>query len=190
MFAAGAVGVIVVSLILAFSNGLNTYITDMQNTTLAQYPITFDQTRDLQKVDSDVKAEAEKTERAKTEYETKSAQREKAYQEARANDRVFLNNRIGAMMSTSGESTTASSSSTVNDLYSLKKYLDTNPDNFNDYIVDIEYAFRTSPVIYSYTWKWPHRRHRIKSRICASHPLLFTRTSITIFSRRCPKRSE
>lgn len=151
MFAAGAVGVIVVSVVLAFSNGLNGYITDMQNTTLAQYPITFDQTRDLQKVDSYVKAEAEKTEREKTEYETKTAQRERAYQEARANDRVFLNNRVAAMMSTSGESTTASSSSTVNDLYSLKKYLDTNPDNFNDYVIDVEYAFRTSPVIYSYT---------------------------------------
>lgn len=151
MFAAGAVGVIVVSLVLAFSNGLNTYIADMQNTTLAQYPITFSQTRDLQKVDSYVRAEAEKVNREMTEYETKSAQREKAYQEARANDRVFLNNRIGAMMSTSGESTTVSPSSTVNDLYSFKKYLDTNPDNFKDKVIDVEYAFRTSPVIYSYT---------------------------------------
>ena len=151
MFAAGAVGVIVVSMVLAFSNGLNTYIEDMQNTTLAQYPITFTQTRDLQKVDSYVKAEAEKTERAKTEYETKSMQRERAYQEARANDRVFLNSRVGTMMSTTGESTTASPSLTVNDLRSLKKYLDTNPDNFRDKIIDIEYSFRTSPVLYSYT---------------------------------------
>lgn len=151
MFSVGAVGVIVVSLVLAFSNGLNSYITDIQDNTLAQYPITFDQTRDLQKVDSYVKAEAEKSAREKNEYETKTAQREKAYKEARANDRVFLNNRIGAMMSTSGESTTASPSSTVNDLCSLKKYLDTNPDNFNDNVIDIEYAFRTSPVIYSNT---------------------------------------
>lgn len=149
MFLAGAVGVIVVSIVLSFSNGLNTYIADMQNTTLAQYPINFSQSRDLQKVESYTRAQAEQESKERKEYETNTARREAAYKEARANDRVFLRNTIGAMMSTSGESTTASSSSTVNDLCSLKRYLDTNPDDFFDYVQDIEYAYRTSPVIYS-----------------------------------------
>lgn len=149
MFFAGAVGVIVVSVVLAFSNGLNSYVADMQNTTLAQYPINFGQYRDLQKVDSYMLEQAKKAENEKTEYETKTAQREMAYKEARANDRVFLNNRVASMMSTNGESTSTTNSTTVNDLCSLKKYLDSNPDNFNDYVQNIEYAYRTSPVIYS-----------------------------------------
>lgn len=149
MLLAGSVGVFLVATILSISNGLNIYVDDAQNTTLAQYPITFELKRDLSKVDSYVKAQQTIQEQQEQEYKTKSEQREQVLNQAKQDKRVALNNTLGSLMSTSGESTTNSKSSTVNDLGSLKKYFETNPDDLNDKVLDIEYSGRTSPVIYS-----------------------------------------
>lgn len=152
MVLAGSVGVFLVATILAFSTGLNTYINDVQNSTLAQYPIVFGQTRDMTKVESYVATQKAQEELQRSEVMTKQQLKEKTIAEAKAMKRAALNNVIGDMLSTSGDTTNQQTNASIkNDLKSLKKYLDTNPNNINDSVSSIEYTYRTSPVIYTDT---------------------------------------
>ncbi|MDO5329720.1 MAG: ABC transporter ATP-binding protein/permease [Coriobacteriia bacterium] len=152
MVLAGSVGVFLVSTILAFNTGLNSYINDVQNSTLAQYPIYFGQTRDMTKVESYVATQSAQAELQQTEIVTKQQLKEKTIAEAKAMKRTALNNVIGDMMSTSGNTTGDQSNASIkNDLKSLKSFLDKNPNNINDSVSSIEYAYRTSPVIYTDT---------------------------------------
>lgn len=152
MILAGSVGVFLVATILAFNTGLNNYINDVQNSTLAQYPIYFGQTRDMTKVESYVTTQKAQAELQQSEIMTKQQLKEKTIAEAKAMKRAALNNVIGDMLSTNGDTTNNQSNASIkNDLKSLKSYLDKNPNNINDSVSSIEYAYRTSPVIYTDT---------------------------------------
>lgn len=149
MLAAGCVGVFLVATILSVSNGINQYIKTMQDTTFAQYPVVLPHNRDLNKVDSYVKVSEEEANKIQNEKITKAEQRKKVLEEAKRQHRVALNNVIGAYMSTGDNTSTLSKVSTVNDLYSLKQFLDKNPNDINNDIMDLEYTFRTAPVLFS-----------------------------------------
>src|SRR5699024_5677114 len=54
---AGSIGIIGISLILALSNGVDTYIEDIQRETMTSYPVTIDaQTLDLSSIMENVTA--------------------------------------------------------------------------------------------------------------------------------------
>lgn len=121
---AGSIGIIGIALILSFSNGVNTYITDIQKSTMTSYPISIEaQTIDLTSImqkgqssmkDSDVTHEL---------------------------DGVYSNGTDIEMASS------ITTSFTKNDLTEFKKYLD-NPDS------EIRKHIRENGIVYSYNTKF------------------------------------
>lgn len=118
---AGSIGIIGISLILALSNGINTYIEDIQRDTMTSYPITIDeQTIDLSsvmgtggpmgRIDKDVEHEL---------------------------DAVYSNSQSLEMASQ------FTASLTKNNLTEFKKYLD-NPES------EIQQYLGENGIIYSY----------------------------------------
>lgn len=151
MICSAVIGVFIIAFILSLSNGLNLYIENAQNTILSQYPLYFSHNRDLSKVDSYAKAQQEAEKAANEESKTKSQRHAMTIKQAQEENKIALENMLGYMLSTNGESTTQNNASTINNLAAFKKYLDTNPDNFNDKVSSVEYTWRTSPVIYTNT---------------------------------------
>ena len=121
---AGSIGIIGIALILSFSNGVNTYITDIQKSTMTSYPISIEaQTIDLTSImqkgqssmkDSDVTHEL---------------------------DGVYSNGTDIEMASS------IITSFTKNNLTEFKKYLD-NPDS------EIRKHIRENGIVYSYNTKF------------------------------------
>lgn len=121
---AGSIGIIGIALILSFSNGVNTYITDIQKSTMTSYPISIEaQTIDLTSImqkgqssmkDSDVTHEL---------------------------DGVYSNGTDIEMASS------ITTSFTKNNLTEFKKYLD-NPDS------EIRKNIRENGIVYSYNTKF------------------------------------
>ena len=121
---AGSIGIIGIALILSFSNGVNTYITDIQKSTMTSYPISIEaQTIDLTSImqkgqssmkDSDVTHEL---------------------------DGVYSNGTDIEMASS------ITTSFTKNNLTEFKKYMD-NPDS------EIRKHIRENGIAYSYNTKF------------------------------------
>ena len=121
---AGSIGIIGIALILSFSNGVNTYITDIQKNTMTSYPISIEaQTIDLTSImqkgqssmkDSDVTHEL---------------------------DGVYSNGTDIEMASS------ITTSFTKNNLTEFKKYMD-NPDS------EIRKHIRENGIVYSYNTKF------------------------------------
>lgn len=121
---AGSIGIIGIALILSFSNGVNTYITDIQKSTMTSYPISIEaQTIDLTSImqkgqssmkDSDVTHEL---------------------------DGVYSNGTDIEMASS------ITTSFTKNNLTEFKKYMD-NPDS------EIRKHIRENGIVYSYNIKF------------------------------------
>lgn len=121
---AGSIGIIGIALILSFSNGVNTYITDIQKSTMTSYPISIEaQTIDLTSImqkgqssmkDSDVTHEL---------------------------DGVYSNGTDIEMASS------ITTSFTKNNLTEFKKYMD-NPDS------EIRKHTRENGIVYSYNTKF------------------------------------
>ena len=121
---AGSIGIIGIALILSFSNGINTYITDIQKSTMTSYPISIEaQTIDLTSImqkgqssmkDSDVTHEL---------------------------DGVYSNGTDIEMASS------ITTSFTKNNLTEFKKYMD-NPDS------EIRKHIRENGIVYSYNTKF------------------------------------
>lgn len=121
---AGSIGIIGIALILSFSNGVNTYITDIQKSTMTSYPISIEaQTIDLTSImqkgqssmkDSDVTHEL---------------------------DGVYSNGTDIEMASS------ITTSFTKNNLTEFKKYMD-NPES------EIRKHIRENGIVYSYNTKF------------------------------------
>lgn len=121
---AGSIGIIGIALILSFSNGVNTYITDIQKSTMTSYPISIEaQTINLTSImqkgqssmkDSDVTHEL---------------------------DGVYSNGTDIEMASS------ITTSFTKNNLTEFKKYMD-NPDS------EIRKHIRENGIVYSYNTKF------------------------------------
>lgn len=121
---AGSIGIIGIALILSFSNGVNTYITDIQKSTMTSYPISIEaQTIDLTSImqkgqssmkDSDITHEL---------------------------DGVYSNGTDIEMASS------ITTSFTKNNLTEFKKYMD-NPDS------EIRKHIRENGIVYSYNTKF------------------------------------
>ncbi len=144
---ASAIGVTALSLILALSLGMNGYIAYIQESVYGYYPITISKYKgaSTDSATSSTSTDTSQTD-ATNEKETKRAE---YLSNAINNRRVALNNTIATLLSSNGQSTTDTSATLLNDVASLKTYLDTNPDNVMSSIASIDYTYSTCPVIYS-----------------------------------------
>lgn len=126
--AAGSIGIIGIALIMSMSNGVNTYITDIQKSTMTSYPITIDaQTIDLSSVINSNSAEADDG----GEHEL---------------DAVYSN---GRMLQAASAFT---SSVTTNNLTDFKKYLDDENSEIHNYTgtSGIVYIYDLDFGVYTY----------------------------------------
>ncbi|MGN0477324.1 MAG: ATP-binding cassette domain-containing protein [Ruminococcus sp.] len=127
---AGSIGIIGIALILALSNGVNTYIEDVQKDTMTSYPITVNaQSMDLTSVMNDGQQKA----RDKADVDHKR-------------DKVYTNGADLEMTSS------VTNSITKNNLTKFKKYIDDKDSEINQYIGEngVVYSYDTSFGVYSY----------------------------------------
>lgn len=125
---AGSIGIIGIALILSFSNGVNTYISDIQKDTMISYPISIEeQSIDMSTVMSNVDNHL----------------KEDINHDLNA---VYSNGKRMEMMS---KMTTSISE---NNLTSFKKYLDNKDSEINKYIGEngIVYSYNTKFDLYTY----------------------------------------
>ena len=126
---AGSIGIIGIALIMALSNGVNTYISDIQKSTMTSYPISIE----AQTIDMSSMLEAGR--KASHPEETEHSM-----------DAVYSNGRdIEAVSS-------ITTSITENNLTDFKKYID-NPDSeIHEYVGEngIVYSYDTKFDVYAY----------------------------------------
>ncbi len=141
--AAGAVGIIGIAFIIALANGMRTYVGNMEANTLSQYPLQITQSKSKLSTANSIAS----TNKLETPLETteKAAEINKNTPEGR----VALKGIIGPLLSSNGVTKDGDLKARNNDIASLKSYLDTNPDNFNNYVTSVEYNYNTAPVIYA-----------------------------------------
>lgn len=121
---AGSIGIIGIALILSFSNGVNTYITDIQKSTMTSYPISIEaETIDLTSIMQKGQSSMDDTQ---VNHEL---------------DGVYSNGRDIEMASS------ITTSFTKNNLTEFKKYLDNSDSEINKYI-------RENGIVYSYNTKF------------------------------------
>ena len=130
---AGSIGIIGIAAILALANGVNTYIANVEEETLSQYPLQI-QSTGFDMTSMMVGAAAEGSDSANGE-------------EGDGNDRVKVINMITNMLS----------SVTSNDLASLKEYFDSGQSGIEQYTSTIEYSYDVVPQIYSSDTKTIHQ---------------------------------
>lgn len=130
---AGSIGIIGIAAILALANGVNTYIANVEEETLSQYPLQI-QSTGFDMTSMMVGAAAEGSDAANGE-------------EGDGNDRVKVINMITNMLS----------SVTSNDLASLKEYFDSGQSGIEQYTSTIEYSYDVVPQIYSSDTKTIHQ---------------------------------
>ncbi|MBR3357817.1 MAG: ABC transporter ATP-binding protein/permease [Solobacterium sp.] len=116
---AGSIGIIGIALILSLSNGVNLYIKNIEEETLSEYPMM------IQSMAFDLSSFLEGR---------GSSDEEEEKQEGDVKERQIA----GSMFS----------STTANDLVSLKEYFDGN-DQIAQYAKSVEYSYSISPQIYS-----------------------------------------
>ena len=124
---AGSIGIIGIALILSLSNGVDTYIHNLEEDTLSEYPLTIYNTGfDISSMVSRPNYDDEDEE---IKYEVEEIQM------------------LSSIISTSK----------VNDLKSLKLYLDNNKE-INEYSKAIEYTYQISPQIYKIDYEGTYRQ--------------------------------
>ncbi|WP_165218981.1 ABC transporter ATP-binding protein/permease [Schaalia sp. ZJ1691] len=125
---AGSIGIIGIAAILALANGVNAYIAKTQEEALNSYPLTIQETSvDLTKM---MKQMPQGT---GGEGSESAGSRE-----------VGSRKKIEVQPSV----TSMTESTNVNDLRSLKAYVDSNGGKINDHVTAIEYAYDVEPQIY------------------------------------------
>lgn len=125
---AGSIGIIGISLILSLSNGVQTYIDDVEHSTLASYPIQLDhETVNYSGIMSSM-----------TDTVNEETNKE------RDPNLVYTNDMSTQMMKT------MMSEVKENDLNSFMDYLNTNPDNIMDSISEIKYGHKSKLYVYTH----------------------------------------
>lgn len=120
---AGSIGIIGIALILSLSSGVNAYIKNVEEKTLASYPISIEKTgMDISSLVSDLMDEHEVVEETEP-------------------DRIYSNNIMTEMMSTMVNGLSS------NNLALLKKHIE-ETDDFDENSSEIEYKYSTVMNIY------------------------------------------
>lgn len=122
---AGSIGIIGIALILSLSNGVQQYINSVEHSTLASYPISIQQeTMDYTSL-----------------MESMMGQNH-TNRDNREPDLVYTNDISTEMVKS------MLSEIQTNNLKDFKQYLESNPDNIQDSITEIQYSY--SPKLYIY----------------------------------------
>ena len=125
---AGSIGIIGIALILSLSSGAQDYIKDMEESTMGSYPLTIQtSTMDLTSLMGAMMG---------TMADDSSASEEGVVQ---SKDVI------------TGMVTSMANDTTENDMESIKEWLDSNPDNLQDYVTDIQYSYKTPLNVYRET---------------------------------------
>ena len=119
---AGSIGIIGIALILSLSNGANTYIRNVEEDSLQDYPLKI--------TDTNLSIASMITARQNTEAENANMAEDKKS--------VGEWNAITSMLS----------GMTTNDLKSLKAYFESRDCDINSYVQAIEYSYNVTPRIY------------------------------------------
>ena len=122
---AGSIGIIGIALILSLSNGLNTYIKNVEKETLSSYPLTIDKSSMDSSAFMTTLMESSKNKPSKEE-------------------KVYSNNIMSDMI------TSMVKEQNANDLKSFKEYLESNKSSINDYVSDIRYKYTLDLNLYKY----------------------------------------
>ena len=125
----GSIGIIGIALILAFSNGVNTYISDIQKDTMTSYPITIEaQAIDMTSI-------------------MKNAGIKVKEKEVNHDLNLVYSNNIGLEMMSN-----MTTNITENNLTPFKKYLDNKDSEINKYIGEngVVYSYNIQFDIYAY----------------------------------------
>ncbi len=142
---ATSVGIIGICTVLALSGGLSAYVGHVEETTLSSTPITIGRYKDQS---SATQSSTEQAQASAAETKDRESKRAQYLKEASENRRIALNNTIASLLSSNGNQNT-DGATLLNDVPSLKSYLDSNPDDIQSAAASIEYTYDTSPVIYS-----------------------------------------
>lgn len=129
---AGSIGIIGIALILSISNGVNTYISDIQKSTMSSYPISIQsQSIDLSSIMSSGQENMKKLKSGEVDHDL---------------DAVYSN---GTELEMASKMTT---SITENNLTEFKKYLDDTENEIHQYIGEngIVYSYDTKFDVYAY----------------------------------------
>lgn len=121
---AGSIGIIGIALILSLSNGVQTYIDQVQEDTLSSYPLTIMETStDMTKM---MQAMAEVHDDVPD----------------RPLDKVYSGDRMSQMMNT------MLSETTHNNMAAFKEYIENDGKEIKNYVSDIQYGYSTQMNIY------------------------------------------
>ncbi len=121
---AGSIGIIGIALILSLSNGVNAYIQQVEEETLASYPITIEQAgMDMSGLANDLMGE-----------ETEESEKD--------SNKIYSQNIMTQMMSTMINGISA------NNLKAFKAYIE-KTDAFKEYASEIQYGYSTPLNIYT-----------------------------------------
>ena len=129
---AGSIGIIGIALILSISNGVNTYISDIQKSTMSSYPISIQsQSIDLSSIMSSGQENMKKLKSGEVDHDL---------------DAVYSN---GTELEMASKMTT---SITENNLTEFKNYLDDTENEIHQYIGEngIVYSYDTKFDVYTY----------------------------------------
>ena len=129
---AGSIGIIGIALILSISNGVNTYISDIQKSTMSSYPISIQsQSIDLSSIMSSGQENMKKLKSGEVDHDL---------------DAVYSN---GTELEMASKMTT---SITENNLTEFKKYLDDTENEIHQYIGEngSVYSYDTKFDVYTY----------------------------------------
>ena len=125
---AGSIGIIGIALILALSNGIQSYIDDVQEDTLSSYPITI---------------EAESTDMTSMVTALMGA-RDESKEQAHEDGRVYASTVMYELMNSFNQTETQ-----TNDLASFRKYLDDPDSEIHQYLSAVQYSYDLKLPIYS-----------------------------------------
>ena len=127
---AGSIGIIGISLILSLSTGVNTYIKQIEEETLTQYPVLINSSGfDISSMMGDMSAAIEK--------------------EPENDGEIYVSQMLTTVLSKIGS----------NDLKSLKNFLEDDQNNIKAYANAIEYSYNVEPQIYATDTKKIHQVH-------------------------------
>ena len=128
---AGSIGIIGIALILSLSAGVSNYIQEMERSTLSEYPLQISTTG----VDLAALLDPESYTSAVADNTNVGTTSTSSTPEGMVTVRELL-------------SQLTEDNSSVNDLASLKKYLDSNECTISEDAASIEYSYGTAPLIY------------------------------------------
>lgn len=121
---AGSIGIIGIALILSLSNGVNNFISSVEEDTLSSYPITVEQTTvDMSSMLTSFMGEKESA-------------------EEKEDGKIYSSNVMGDMLNA------MIGGVTTNNLELFKEYIDGGESGIEEYVSDIKYGYQTQLNIY------------------------------------------